>query len=155
MSDKGYCPKCGGEMTWQKVAVTPLRFLLYDGNSEKYAWKCTNCGVEIGSSVDGSIRTPPPQKIVLPYECEARKHFRFLFHTGKLSISPKELRFTDPKDSKYSYTISATQIKQAKIVPSDLFTGNIIITLPDGSEYDIGLDKEQQEMVLAAIGLMV
>ena len=155
MSDKGYCPKCGGDMTWQYVSATPLRFLLFDGNSEKYAWKCGKCGLEIGSSEKEYLRTPPPKKIVLPYECEARKHFRLIFHTGKLLITPNELRFTDPRDSTYSFSLSANQVKQAKIDPYGNITGAISFTLPNGTMYDLGLDKDQQEMVMAAIGLML
>jgi hypothetical protein len=153
------CPLCDGEMIWQEIAVNAMRFLLYDGKSQKYAWKCSKCGVELGGTYKEYMGIlsppPPPKKLILPYECEARKHFRFLFHTGKLLITSEELSFADPKDSKYSYALSAIQLKQAKIEPAEFLTGDICITFSDGTKYDIGLDQDQQDMVMAAIGLML
>lgn len=154
MSEKGYCPKCGGEMTWQEVDVDALRFLLWDGKSTKYAWKCAECGLEIGGSFNHTehFYMPEPKVVTLPFEWRAFKRFRIMYNKGTIHIDHDGLNVCIPNNPQFSFFLNIEQLNKAEIKPLDN-EGDISIRLPNSTLYEVGLDEYKREEVLAAIRL--
>lgn len=154
MAPNGQCPRCGSEMIWQVVAVDGLRFLLWDGKSDKYAWKCVGCGLEIGGSFDASQYhfMPPPKVVKLPFEWRAFKRFRILYNKGTIHIDQDGLTVCIPNNPQFSFSLNIEMLKKAEIKPLSN-EGDISIKLPNSTLYEVGLDEYKREEVLAAIRL--
>jgi len=70
---------------------------------------------------------------------------RFCKHNAQIYIDKEQLVFTDLDNSLYSFTLSAEVFKNAKISHS-IFAGvfssaKIVISLPNGAKYHIGVPK--------------
>lgn len=152
MTEKGICPKCGGQMDWKKVDFNPLNFLFFTSSPVVHAWKCRQCGNEIGRTDSTTETVPPPQAIKLPYQCKAYKRFTFTVHDCTLKITIQGLEFRDSKESQHSFTLTLAQIRQAKMAQQ---LHDIIFKLSNGTKYEVGLDKGKYDEVAAAIRILL
>lgn len=154
MAINGNCPRCGAVMTWQEVAVDGLRFLLWDGKSTKYAWKCAGCGLEIGGSFSEGAHNyqPAPKVVTLPFEWRAFKRFRIMYNKGTIHIDQDGLNVCIPNNPQFSFFLNIEQLNKAEIKPLDN-EGDLSIRLPNSTLYELGLDEYKREEVLAAIRL--
>lgn len=172
----GTCPKCGSVMKRADLKGQGLLTLWFPA-LEKWGWVCVRCHEVVGCTSNGTeinhefpmpvkhISIPegmaferkyPGDDVVLPYESPVYKWFMTSRHDCKLVIDRDGLTFTDPVDGKYSYHISASQLKRATFKQK----GNVAmgIKLSNGSKYEIAYEdkylKNKYEEILAAISLV-
>ncbi len=92
------------------------------------------------------------------YECRGVKRFKIWSHPdGRVRITHEDFIFEDFEDPQYSFTLKLRDLKHATITKPRGFWGladDILIIMPDGSEYEVGLDEGKKEEVLELLKII-
>jgi len=91
------------------------------------------------------------------FKGKATKRFFLSFHQHcDLTITTAGIEFADYQDSKYSFTISSSQLRNASIRNAYLSNTDLILRLTTGQKYNIELNTEfDRELVKEAISRLL
>ena len=94
---------------------------------------------------------PPPPPPKPSFKCKAVKRLLLWSHLNcELSVSEKGLRFVDHSFNKHSFDIPFYTLMQATF-PKHTFDSDLLVELPNGKKYDIGLDDGLKDQILDVI----
>jgi len=142
-------------MEWKRVDFNPLNFAVFGGNPVIHAWKCVQCGNEIGrTDTTAGENVPPPKGVTLPYQSKAIKAGLLWGLECSVSVDHEGLRFMCEKERKHSFMLTRSQLKTAKLDKGGLY--DVVVKLPNGTKHVVGLaSKDEHDRLLGAIRLLM